>query len=227
MNSNNAFVRSLVYLFLVIAFLVLGFFIVTYAAGYTIDFKNRQVSKTGLINLTVRTPDTMIYLDEKLVGNGSMVLRSLQPGNFKIKIKKEGFRDWSKTVKLHEQEAMTLSNIVLFRKDPPIEMYDSKLTEQDLANLSNLDSINIMGGEIYQNDDLVTRLSTDVFGASWYTDHNHISFSSDGSFRIVDIDGNNMVELFKKDSRSYVTFASSGKFVIFEDKGQTFRAQIR
>jgi len=216
-----------VYLVLVVAFLILGFFIVTYAAGYTIDFKNRQVSKTGLINLTVRTPDTMVYLNKKFVGNGNMVLRSLEPGDFTVEIKKDGFHDWSKTINLHEQEAVSLSNIVLFLKDPIIEQYDPKLTEKTLSDMANFDAITVSGGEIFQNNYFLTRLSTDVYGASWYPDRKQIIFSSDGFLRVIDLDGSNMVELFKKDSRSYVTFASSGKYVIFENNGQTFRAQIR
>lgn len=227
MNLGNTFLRSIVYFVLVIAFLVLGFFVVTYAAGYTVDFRNRQVSKTGLISLTVKTPDTQIYVNDKIVGNSTMVLRTLSPGAYKIEIKKQNFHDWSKTVELHEQEAVTLSNIILFRQDPLFESYDSNVTVQGLAGLADLDSIDISGGEIYQNDDLVTRLSTDIFGASWYPDHKHISFSSDGMFRIIDVDGSNMIELFKKDSNSPVIFVSSGIFVIFEDKNQIFRAQIR
>lgn len=227
MNLSNPILRSVLYLLLVILFLVMGFFIVTYAAGYTIDFKNRQVSKTGLINLIVKTPNVQIYLNDKLVGDKTMILRGLSPDRYKIDVEKDNFHNWTQTIELHEQEAITLTGIVLFRQNPQIELYDSVLNPDSLASLADTESIAVSDGEIYQNDNLVTRLTTEISAASWYPDHKHIVFSSNGKLCIIDTNGTNVIELFKKDSKSFVVFASSGKYVIFEDNGQIYRAQIK
>ena len=227
MNFRKKLVLPLVYLFLVISFIVLGFFIVTYAAGYTVDFKSRQISSTGLISLQVKTGSAQIYLNEKYVGNQSMVLRSLEDGTYRIVIKKEGYHDWQKTVQLHEQEALILENIVLFIKEPTLEQYNSNITVKNLPSMSDQDGLYFNKGEIFNNDELVTRLSKDVSGVCWFPDQNHIAFTSEGFLQIIDADGNNNIQLIKKDSNSPVIFTNSGRFVIFENEGKLVKAKIR
>jgi len=228
MNLNGTVARTFVYILIAIAFVVAGFFIVTYAAGYSIDFKSRQISKTGLVSIQVQTEDTQIYLNSELIGTKSTTLRNLEPGKYFIEVTRDGFWSWSKSIELNEQEAISVGNIILFRKDAPTEPYSTGgITIGNIGSIADENGISTHSGEIFVDDEMITRFSTEVSGLSWYPSNRYISFTTDGVLYIMSTDGTNLVKLAEKTSESPAVFTNSGKFVVFENNGQIFRSQIR
>ena len=227
MNSDNQYFRVFVSAILVILFLISGFLIVSYAAGYKIDFTNRQISQTGMIAVSVRVAQAEIFLDSKPVGKGSVTLRNLTPGNYSIRVAMDGYHDWTKNVSLDGQEAIFLSNIVLFTKNPKIEEYSSSVRQSIINDLSDTNGLSSQGGEIYANGRLVTRILGDVSGLCWYWDHQYIAFSANGKLQIIEIDGTNNIELLDHNDRTPVIFTNAGNSVIFENQNKIFKAQIR
>lgn len=228
MNLNNIVLRSIIGFLIAVAFVVAGFFIVTYAAGYTVDFKSKQISKTGLITVRSTTELSQIYVNSNKVGTKSVTLRNLEPGNYKIVVSKEGYQDWQKSIELKEQEAVLLDNIILFKKSPIIEEYTTGGVDVDnISTLADQDGLASNSGEIFINADMVTRFSGDVFGLSWYPAHKYVAFTLENKFYIMSVDGKNLCEIASKNSESPVIFTNSGKYVVFENNGKIFRSQIR
>lgn len=210
-----------------VLFLIVGFLVVSYAAGYKIDFVNRSMRQTAMIDIQTKTKDSEIYLNNKLVGTESHVARDLDPGVYEVRVSKVGYHDWNKSVKLNAGQAEVLNDIKLFLLEPKIEEFVSDLNIPSLLKLSDTDNIVSSAGEIYQNGQLVTRLSSDIQGVCWYPDRKYIAFSTNSKLNIVEIDGTNLIEILEKDSSSPVIFVNSGVSVIYENKGKVFRATIR
>ena len=215
------------YILSAIIFVLLALIIIAYASGYKIDLISRNISATSLIEIQTGAHDAEIYLNNKFVGNGRATIRNLGPGRYEIKIKRNDYKEWSKTINLSAGQAEIFNDIVLFKENPRVEKFDFGADKEKLFKLSDTSMLRSNGGEIYQNDILVTRISSNVKGICWYTDPRYIAFTADNKLKIVQFDGTNMINLADKDSESPVVFVNSGKSVIFENKGEIYRAEIR
>ncbi|MDP2671084.1 MAG: PEGA domain-containing protein [bacterium] len=73
-----------------------------YAKGYRIDFKNRSIDGTGIIQITTTPKGAAVLIDgEKSPKQATDVnLTNLHPGKYKITLKKSGFIDWQKEVEV-------------------------------------------------------------------------------------------------------------------------------
>jgi len=215
------------YIIVVAVFVVAAFIIITYSAGYKVDLKNRDFQFSALLEVNTETDGAQIYLDETKAGEKNATAKNLTPGTHRLKVSKDGYQTFEQNINLAESEAKTLSQIVLFKKNPEVSETKSLATSQTLTELADSSSMSFSAGEIYQNDKLVTRLSSEVAGLSWYPNRNYIAFTSDGYLKIIRIDGTNLVDLAKKDSISPVVFANSGRSVIYENAGKIYEAVIR
>ena len=65
------------------------------------------VSKTGLVNVTAEDQSQEIYVDNAFVGNAPAKLK-LAEGLHVVEVKKPGFRDYRKEVKVSEESELTL-----------------------------------------------------------------------------------------------------------------------
>jgi len=223
-NSNSA--RFITYILAAIVFVACGLYIVCYAAGYKIDFVNREIKQTAMID--VQADDlSEVMLDNKSVGFGRKILRDIEPGSYNIEVKKPGYYPWYRTVELSAGQASILNDVILFKQGISAEQFNSEVNSDSLTKLSDTDNITVSKGEIYQNGQFVTRLSSDVTGACWYTDRRYIAFTAGGKLNIIEIDGTNQVELLTKTSNSPAIFVNSGKSVIFENDNKILQAQIK
>jgi len=212
------------YIMAFILFLVCAFLTVTYAAGYKIDIKQRKVSQTGIIS--VQDDGGKIYINGKFEGTNEITLRNLAAGEYLVEVKKDGYHPWSKSFELAPGEAKILNDIVQFKENPKVEEYKIE-TSDFFQKLADTDNLQVNNGEIYQNGNFVTRFEKDVFGASWYPNRKYISFTYEGKLRIMDIDGNNNIEIVNKNSTSPAVFVNSGRTVVYENDGKIYRAEIR
>jgi len=219
--------KILNYILLTVLFIAIAFIIVAYASGYKIDFTSKNISATGLIDIQTGVKDAKIYLNNELVGEGRITSRNLSPGRFEIKVSKSGYHDWLRSIDLSPGEAEVFNDVILFKENPAIEKFDFGSDKNSLMKLSDTNKLRSNGGEIYQNDFLVTRFASDVFGLCWYTDPRYIAFTSEGRLKIVEIDGTNLNDILEKDSSGPVVFVNSGRSLIYENKGEIFRAEIR
>lgn len=84
-----------------------------WAQGYSLDRTSGKLEKTGMI-LTKSEPDgAKIIVDEVLTSATNATLANLKPGEHKIRIEKEGFVTWQKTVTVKEQMVTELSAVLI------------------------------------------------------------------------------------------------------------------
>lgn len=215
------------YFLTAISFIIIAFFVVSYAAGYKIDLVNRKIKQTAMLDVQTKTKDSKIFLNGEEQGTGSAIIRDLEPGTYEVKVSKDGYHEWSKTISLAPGQAETLNDVSLFLLEPVSEEFKDELNTSSISKLADTDNLYSNGGEIYENNLLVTRLSTDIFGLSWYPDRRYIAFTTNDKLNIIEIDGTNRIELLDKKSDSSVVFVNSGVSVIYENDGKIYRATIR
>lgn len=214
------------YISVFIIFVILGFFVITYASGYKIDITNRTLNPTGFIS--VETRDAEVYLNGEIQKetSGKYAFRNLKPGEYEVTVKREGYQDWTKKFQLGPGEAKVLNEVIQFKTSPTIEEYS--LEQKDFfEKLADRDSIFAQNGEIYQNGNFVTRFSSQVDGLCWYPDRRYLAFTYEDNLKIIQIDGTNEINLVEKKSKTPVVFINSGRAVIYESDGKIFKAIIR
>lgn len=113
--------RKIFYLFGFI-FLVAAPLLIAYSLGYTLDITNRTIEKTGGIFIKSYTPRVSILLNGALVRDtsllsGSALLTNLTPDRYELKIEKEGYHSWVRTVTV-KPEFVTEFKSILLVPDP-------------------------------------------------------------------------------------------------------------
>jgi hypothetical protein len=115
--KNQLFV-SLVILFFLFSATIL---VIIYGKGYQIDFqKGRpEIAGTGLL-VTTSIPDgASVYINDHLTTATNNTI-NLPPGTYKVKINKEAYFPWEKTIKV-EKEVVSKAQALLFSKTPKLE----------------------------------------------------------------------------------------------------------
>ena len=112
----------------IVCFLILSFFIVTppiilVSQGYRFDIVNKKISPTGGLFLKALPRNANIYLDETLVDKtdflfGSVLVENLLPKQYKISLRKDGYYDWNKTLRIEEKRVADAKNIRLVPENP-------------------------------------------------------------------------------------------------------------
>lgn len=89
------------------------------AKGYTFSPKEKRIVGTGILTVTSEPDSASVYLDGHLTTATNATIPSLTPKSYSVKIIKEGFIPWEKTVTVKEG-LVTPLKITLFPAIPTI-----------------------------------------------------------------------------------------------------------
>ena len=127
--SGNPKSRRLLINLLIVLFLIAGTFVaIQFAKGYRPNLQNRSLSGTGLLSVTSYPKSARVIINDKLTTVTDDKLYLL-PGNYNVKIEKDGFHPWIKTFPI-KNELVTASDARLF----PIITATSPLTFYQVRN---------------------------------------------------------------------------------------------
>lgn len=117
-NSNQ---RSLLILFSVASFIFISTYAISLIArGYRFSIKGGLIlNPTGIISATSRPKGASVYIDEKLVTATDDTI-NLTPGVYSLKIHKDGFLPWQKTITI-KPETVYQADIQLFSAVPDLK----------------------------------------------------------------------------------------------------------
>ena len=119
--GNRAERKSLLIIISVFLFVILGTYLITlFARGYRPNFQsnNLTLNATGLLSATSRPKGASVYIDDKLTTATDDTI-NLAPGDYLIKIVKDGYLSWQKTVNI-KKEIVYQSDAQLFRSSPDL-----------------------------------------------------------------------------------------------------------
>lgn len=114
----NKLFKNLVLISSFLIFFILSYLVILYAYGYQFDFKNLGWIKTGSLFIKTNLSDTQIFIDGQLNGNTSFlsatfIEKYLLPGNYDIRIERDGFLPLSKNIEVKSGEVGQLAHIYL------------------------------------------------------------------------------------------------------------------
>ncbi|MGB9883031.1 MAG: PEGA domain-containing protein [Microgenomates group bacterium] len=101
-----------------VIFIVLFVIVVSYARGYRINFKEKSLTSTGIISISSTPKSAKIYINGQFKGLTDTNL-NLPPGEYQIEIKKDGYLNWSKKIKL-KGELVVYVDPILFPINPSL-----------------------------------------------------------------------------------------------------------
>lgn len=115
-NKRSLFIMSSVLLFVLISTLTISIF----ARGYRFSLKNGfTLNPTGILSVVSRPKGASVYLDDKLITATDSTL-NLTPGTYNVKISKDGFLPWQKTVQI-KPETVFQADLQLFNAVPDLK----------------------------------------------------------------------------------------------------------
>jgi len=217
--------RRIVYLTFIIIFLLITPVIILYTAGYRYNFQTNRIQKTGILILKSNPAGANIYLNEKLRTEKTPArIANLLPDDYIIKIEKENFYPWQKTLSLESSMTTFAENITLFEKTLPAEVVE---TNSELFSLApNKEKIIYLDGketgdEVWllnfrnNKNNLIYRLSeakSNVVNLEWSNDNQKILITVDfsdttQSHKYIMVNtGNGEISVYQKLSDFYFTF---------------------
>jgi hypothetical protein len=88
----------------IVIFLILAPLIVLYARGFKYDFESGKLLKTGTLVVKTDPSKTQVFLNDDSTGVEAPInIRFLLPGDYTIKITKDGYQTWIKHLPINSQ----------------------------------------------------------------------------------------------------------------------------
>lgn len=141
--------RKILYYTFLAVFVLGSIYLVIITQGLTVDWKKFTIIKTGAIYIRSTPLNAVIYINNKeyksedgIISRGTLI-KNLKPGTYEVKITKEGFSSWAKTISVEKGIVSSESFIKLWGKNPKIEEIAS-------SSIKNFWVTN--GGIFLQND---------------------------------------------------------------------------
>lgn len=103
----------------IVLILTVSVLLIFQAKGYKFDFKNRKIDKTGIIALSSTPTGAAVYLNGTLTSATNTTLSDLAPGEYRLKLDKEGYLPWEKKVVV-EAGLVTPVDVTLFPAAPEL-----------------------------------------------------------------------------------------------------------
>ncbi len=110
------------FLFFVIVFSIISItatILIFFAKGYKIDLVNKTLEQTGMIAVISNPQGASIYLNNHLISATNYTISNLSPGEYVVKVVKEGYASWEKRVEVKPQ-VVTPLEITLFPAVPEL-----------------------------------------------------------------------------------------------------------
>lgn len=123
--------RRIIYISMIVVFLIAVPAISLYFSGYRYDFKKQKFARIGAIELQSKTikDGANIYLNNEQLKKEleeKLWLDNIFPGQYNLKIEKEGYYTCEKEIEVKSSLTTFISNIILFKKTDP-EIIDENI----------------------------------------------------------------------------------------------------
>lgn len=181
----------------IVLFIMAAPMIILFARGYKFDYETRQIVKTGSLIIKVEPEKTQVYLNDKLQKNNApSTYRFILPGDYDIKIAKDGYYPWSKRLGI-KSELVTWAN--LNREFVTLFLIRPELIKTTKINLAAISA---------DNSELVYATNEGIFTAT----------EKNGSQKIQNpIVANDLPILFESEGKLY-SYLKNYQRMIFSDE---------
>ena len=121
--------HTILFFFLLLVFFVVGPYMIMYSQGYRFDLSKMKLLATGGIYVKTNPGDASIYIDNKYQNRTAgfsrdLLTQNLLPKSHKIKIEKDGYHSWEKTLEVKEKLVSEAKYVILFENEIPFTKID-------------------------------------------------------------------------------------------------------
>ncbi len=160
--------RNILFAVFVLLFMILGGYLVFIAQGFVVNFKELKIEKTGAIFLKFTPRDAVLsvngeetdFTQSGLLGTSGLIIKNLAPGEYRLKISKDGYYDWEKNLEVRSGLIASESRVSLWPETLPdrAPLTDGAsrfwLTGKGIVH-KNADNRLIFGGITIRGNDVV------------------------------------------------------------------------
>ncbi|MBU3918901.1 PEGA domain-containing protein [Patescibacteria group bacterium] len=130
--------KKILFISTLLGFLIFAPILLFYSQGYRFDFNNKRIVQTGGLFFNVSPNGSKISIDEKISRKtsfifGSSFISGLMPKKYEIKIEKENYHPWQKTLEVEEKKVTECKDIQLFLKNPEFSLLSSGISDIFIA----------------------------------------------------------------------------------------------
>jgi len=149
--------QTLLFFFLLILFLIVGPSIILYSQGYRFDLQKMKFLATGGIYVKTNPGDASVYIGGKYQNRTTgfsrdLLVQNLLPESHEIKIEKEGYHSWNKTLEVKEKLVSEAKYVILFPDEIPfVKIEDDVKSFYPFPDGNNFLVLTI-GNELYSYD---------------------------------------------------------------------------
>lgn len=217
------------WIFLIVSFSSLAIFVIFETNGYRVNYQTWKFVPSGLISLNGQPNLVTVSVNGKMVTSSlPYKLSKALPSQYEINVSKDNYSSWSKLVTVSAGQAYQNENIDLFLASPQIADSQSNVQLADLQKqaLSESAQIQIIGNEIWFQEKLITRFSSQPSGVILTDDKAHIIFQLGSDLRVIDLDGSNNTKILSFSNSDPKVFALYSDKVVFSDQNKIQEAKI-
>jgi hypothetical protein len=184
---NKFLVKKIAFFTLLIAFFVIATGLLIDAQGFRFDFKTKQFVKVGGINVKSVVSDVNVYVNNEHKGKTNtfskeILIQKLIPGEYNVKIEKENYYSWEKTLKVEAQKVTKAESVYLFQKNITFKVEKENINnfflsenKQDVIYLTN-------DQEIIFNNNIILNLSN---SKKYFKNINNIEFFPENKLILI------------------------------------------
>lgn len=129
----NKKLRFGVLIFCFIVFITCASWLVLYVQGRTYDRTTQQLSRTGIIAAYTEPDNAELYVNEVLKDKTPAAVRFLEPGDYNITIRKQGYLPWHKRLQVQESKVTWVNpnpnKLTLLKQDTAPITVDTNVLE--------------------------------------------------------------------------------------------------
>ncbi|MBI2677005.1 MAG: carboxypeptidase regulatory-like domain-containing protein [Candidatus Yanofskybacteria bacterium] len=222
--------RKLIFYLSVLVFLLMGTLILSFAFGFRYDFQNNRLIKTGSIVIKTNV-SAKIYVDDKLEGetsffSGTFSKKNLLPGKYSLKIQKNGYQTWQKSVMVEEGLISYFGNVFLPLNEPKEETLASReILDEYLESLKlkvevpaifDLPEKGVVGFSVFSGESAVVWATNHEIWILWSRNTDYQPIRKAGEKELVTRLSGNIKSVYWHKSGGYVFLRLGTKFIMLE-----------
>ncbi len=223
----------------VLLFVVATSYALLAAYGYQIDLLHRNIVKTSIIDVNEKYPSAILYVnDNKVSEKLPFQVKNIEPGTYTLKVKKEDFIDWSRTVEVLEDVVTIVDDVYLVPKvvDKYIEQlllqfeYDETFVIRNTVFFVDLAQRNIYRANMTFDKPVFDEIEIPediIYNKVYPVGAGYIAFEEDERVYLYNINTEIFVEiLIPNEFTQFTLFYTSSLKGIYENNGSLFIVDI-
>jgi hypothetical protein len=195
----------------IIFFLITAPAVVLYTAGYRLNFDTGQLVRTGLFYVTSIPKNASISINDETTESTPGFVQNLIPRDYQVKLAKDGYHDWNKTLPIYSNETTFIEDITLFLNTKPSSLVQADIVKSAvspdqviMAYLISTESwLELWTYNIETEEQLLLNRYIDSpnenITFSWSTDGERLLIeheqTTNTSYLVIDKNGNSRIEM--------------------------------